>query len=74
MFNKRNNPLYQKIKEIVDAGEIGQLRHTSWIITTCGGHILQQSEWRATWGGEGGGVLGGQAPHQLDLRRGSAAS
>ena len=27
----------------------------------------RQSDWRATWGGEGGGVLVNQAPHQLDL-------
>ena len=26
-----------------------------------------ESEWRATWGGEGGGVLVNRAPHQLDL-------
>jgi len=69
MFNQRNNPLYQKIKEIVDAGDIGRLRHTSWIITTWWRPqgYYQQSEWRATWGGEGGGVLVNQAPHQLDL-------
>jgi predicted dehydrogenase len=34
MFNQRNNPLYQRIKEIVEAGEIGAIRRTSWIITT----------------------------------------
>jgi predicted dehydrogenase len=69
MFNQRNNPLYQKIKEIVDAGEIGKLRHTSWIITTWWRPqgYYEQSDWRATWGGEGGGVLVNQAPHQLDL-------
>lgn len=69
MFNQRNNPLYQKIKEIVDGGEIGKIRHTSWIITTWWRPqgYYDQSEWRATWGGEGGGVLVNQAPHQLDL-------
>jgi predicted dehydrogenase len=69
MFNQRNNPLYQKIKEIVDAGELGAIRHTSWIITTWWRPqgYYEQSAWRATWGGEGGGVLVNQAPHQLDL-------
>lgn len=69
MFNQRNNPLYKKIKEIVDNGEIGKLRHTNWIITTWWRPqpYYDQSEWRATWGGEGGGVLVNQAPHQLDL-------
>ena len=69
MFNQRNNPLYRRIKEIVDAGEIGAIRRTSWIITTWWRPqgYYEQSDWRATWGGEGGGVLVNQAPHQLDL-------
>ncbi len=69
MFNQRLNPLYRRIKEIVDAGEIGAIRHTSWIITTWWRpqSYYDQSAWRATWGGEGGGVLVNQAPHQLDL-------
>ncbi|GAA1837818.1 Gfo/Idh/MocA family protein [Microlunatus capsulatus] len=69
MFNQRNNPLYQAIKKIVDSGELGAIRHTSWIITTWWRPqgYYDQSAWRATWGGEGGGVLVNQAPHQLDL-------
>ena len=69
MFNQRNNPLYTKIKEIVDSGDVGTIRHTSWIITTWWRPqgYYDQSAWRATWGGEGGGVLVNQAPHQLDL-------
>ncbi|HLS73708.1 MAG TPA: Gfo/Idh/MocA family oxidoreductase [Actinomycetaceae bacterium] len=69
MFNQRNNPLYQRIKEIVDAGEIGKIRRTNWVITTWWRPqpYYEQSAWRATWGGEGGGVLVNQAPHQLDL-------
>ena len=69
MFNQRNNPLYRRIKEIVDAGEIGGIRRTNWIITTWWRPqgYYDQSAWRATWGGEGGGVLVNQAPHQLDL-------
>lgn len=69
MFNQRNNPLYKKIKEIVDNGEIGNIRRTNWIITTWWRPqpYYDQSAWRATWGGEGGGVLVNQAPHQLDL-------
>jgi predicted dehydrogenase len=69
MFNQRNNPLYQRIKQIVEAGEIGGIRRTNWIITTWWRPqgYYDQSAWRATWGGEGGGVLVNQAPHQLDL-------
>ncbi|MBG9987852.1 Gfo/Idh/MocA family oxidoreductase [Aerococcaceae bacterium DSM 111176] len=69
MFNQRNNPLYQRIKEIVDNGEIGNIRRTNWIITNWWRPqaYYDMSAWRATWGGEGGGVLVNQAPHQLDL-------
>lgn len=69
MFNQRNNPLYQRIREIVANGEIGAIRRTNWIITTWWRPqgYYEQSAWRATWGGEGGGVLVNQAPHQLDL-------
>lgn len=69
MFNQRNNPLYQKIKKIVSDGEIGNIRRTNWIITSWyrPQAYYDQSEWRATWGAEGGGVLVNQAPHQLDL-------
>jgi predicted dehydrogenase len=69
MFNQRNNPLYREIKKIVSSGQIGEIRHTSWIITTWWRPQVyyDQSAWRGTWGGEGGGVLVNQAPHQLDL-------
>jgi len=69
MFNQRMNPLYQKLKELIDNGEIGKIRRTNWIITTWWRPqgYYDQSAWRATWGGEGGGVLVNQAPHQLDL-------
>ena len=68
-FNQRTNPLYKDLKALMDSGELGKLRHTSWIITTWWRPqpYYAQSEWRATWGGEGGGVLVNQAPHQLDL-------
>lgn len=69
MFNQRANELYQKVKSVVDNGEIGGIRRTNWIITTWWRPqgYYDQSAWRATWEGEGGGVLVNQAPHQLDL-------
>lgn len=69
MFNQRTNKLYQQIKQIVESGELGQIRRSNWIINTWWrpDSYYQQSDWRATWGGEGGGVLVNQAPHQLDL-------
>ncbi len=69
MFNQRANELYQKVKSVIDNGEIGGIRRTNWIITTWWRPqgYYDQSAWRATWEGEGGGVLVNQAPHQLDL-------
>lgn len=69
MFNQRTNKLYQKIREIVKSGELGEIRRSNWIINTWWrpDSYYRQSDWRATWGGEGGGVLVNQAPHQLDL-------
>lgn len=69
MFNQRTNPLYQKVKEIVENGELGELRRVNWIITDWWRPqtYYDSSEWRATWGGEGGGVLVNQAPHQIDM-------
>ena len=69
MFNQRTNKLYQKVKELVASGELGQIRRSNWIINSWWrpDSYYRQSDWRATWGGEGGGVLVNQAPHQLDL-------
>lgn len=69
MFNQRTNPLYKKLKELIDDGELGEITRVNWIITNW--YRTQQyydsGSWRATWEGEGGGVLLNQAPHQLDL-------
>lgn len=69
MFNQRTNKLYQQIKALIASGELGEIRRTNWIINSWWrpDSYYQQSDWRATWGGEGGGVLVNQAPHQLDL-------
>ena len=69
MFNQRTNKLYQRLREIVQSGELGEIRRSNWIINSWWrpDSYYQQSAWRATWGGEGGGVLVNQAPHQLDL-------
>ena len=69
MFNQRTNHIYRKVKEIMDSGELGALKRTSWIITNwyrpqC---YYDSGAWRATWSGEGGGVLLNQCPHNLDL-------
>ena len=69
MFNQRTNCLYRKMKEIVKEGGIGKLQRVNWIITDWfrTQHYYDSGSWRATWRGEGGGVLINQCPHQLDL-------
>lgn len=69
MFNQRTNCLYRKMKEIIDSGELGELRRSIWIITNWyrPQAYYDSGEWRATWAGEGGGVLLNQCPHNLDL-------
>lgn len=69
MFNQRTNCVYRKMKEILDSGELGELRRSTWIITNWyrPQAYYDSGEWRATWAGEGGGVLLNQCPHNLDL-------
>jgi predicted dehydrogenase len=69
MFNQRTNPLYIKVRELIKSGELGEIRRSNWIVNSWWrpDSYYRSSAWRATWGGEGGGVLVNQAPHQLDL-------
>lgn len=69
MFNQRTNCVYRKMKELVDSGKYGRIRRTNWLITNWyrSQAYYDSGSWRATWSGEGGGVLLNQSPHQLDL-------
>ena len=69
MYNQRTNPKFQKMREIVQSGELGELKRCIWIITNWyrTQAYYNSGGWRATWSGEGGGVLLNQCPHQLDL-------
>jgi predicted dehydrogenase len=69
MFNQRTNCVYRKLKELIDGGALGEMKRVTWLITDwyrpqC---YYDSGAWRATWAGEGGGVLLNQCPHQLDL-------
>ncbi len=69
MFNQRTDCTYRKMKEIIAEGGIGELQRMTWIITNwyrpqC---YFNLGSWRASWLGEGGGVLINQCPHQIDL-------
>ncbi len=69
MFNQRTDCLYRKMRELVKSGKYGEIRRTSWIITNWyrPQAYYDSGAWRATWSGEGGGVLLNQCPHNLDL-------
>ena len=69
MFNQRTNHIYRKMHELVRSGIYGNIRRTNWLITTWyrPQAYYDSGDWRATWSGEGGGVLLNQCPHQLDL-------
>ena len=69
MFNQRTNCVYRKMREIISNGGIGTLQRVNWIITDWyrTQAYYDNGSWRATWDGEGGGVLINQCPHQLDL-------
>ncbi len=69
MYNQRTNCLYRKLREVVQSGELGEIRRVNWIITSWyrTQAYYDSGGWRATWVGEGGGVLLNQCPHNLDL-------
>jgi len=69
MFNQRTDSIYQKIRRVVREGELGKIRRVNWIITDWfrTEAYYASGGWRATWSGEGGGVLLNQCPHNLDL-------
>jgi predicted dehydrogenase len=69
MMNQRTNAIYRKMREIVKSGELGAIKRTNWLITNWyrSQAYYDSGDWRATWSGEGGGVLLNQCPHNLDL-------
>ncbi len=69
MFNQRTNHTYRKMREMIQNGDIGDIKRVNWLITTWyrSQSYYDSGDWRATWRGEGGGVLLNQCPHQLDL-------
>jgi len=69
MFNQRTDPFFLKLRRLVKSGALGAIRRVNWTITNWfrTEAYYQSSDWRATWAGEGGGVLLNQCPHNLDL-------
>jgi predicted dehydrogenase len=69
MFQERTYAHYRKIKEILESGRLGKLIRVTWIDTTRfrTQKYYNSGGWRATWAGEGGGILSKQCPHNLDM-------
>lgn len=69
VFNQRTNPLYRRMKEIVDSKRYGSLKRVNWVVTDWyrPNAYYGSSSWRATWANDGGGTLLNQCPHNLDL-------
>jgi predicted dehydrogenase len=69
MFQERSRPMHVTIKSMLQGGMLGDIRRVHWIVTEWfrSQAYYQSSSWRATWQGEGGGLLINQCPHNLDL-------
>jgi predicted dehydrogenase len=69
MYQMRTVPLYRKLRELIVEGELGEISRITWLITDWfrTWTYYASGGWRATWAGEGGGVLLNQCPHNLDL-------
>ncbi len=69
MFNMRTNAVFKKVKDLIDSGELGEVRRVHWEVTNWfrTNYYYATGGWRGTWKGEGGGVLMNQCPHNLDL-------
>jgi len=68
MFHMRTRPIHQKLKDLIDSGQLGRIKRFGWVATDWyrPQAYYDSSLWRATWKGEGGGVLINQCAHDLD--------
>eukprot|EP00752_Nemacystus_decipiens_P016143 g14436.t1 len=69
MFQQRTFAQWATVKRLCDDGSIGEIMRVNWTITDWfrTQTYYDAGGWRATWKGEGGGVLLNQCPHNLDL-------
>lgn len=67
VHQSRLDPVYRYAKQLLESGELGPIYHCSMVESLWRSNAYYRSSpWRATWKGEGGGVLLNQAPHLLD--------
>lgn len=69
MYNQRTNQLFRKLHDLVQEGALGEIKRFVWIVNNWyrTQAYYDSGDWRATWNGEGGGVLLNQCPHNLDI-------
>ncbi len=69
MFQLRVEPRYLRLRRLMETGELGRLVRVNWINTDWfrTDAYYASGGWRATWQGEGGGVLLNQCLHNLDV-------
>ena len=69
VYNQRTNPCYRFAKRVIDNGGIGDIKRITLVITDWyrSQHYYDMGGWRASWTGEGGGLLINQCVHQLDV-------
>ncbi|OGV39318.1 MAG: hypothetical protein A2X48_24380 [Lentisphaerae bacterium GWF2_49_21] len=68
-FNRRLEPIFAKLKEMISSGETGPVKRISWTATNWfrSDAYFASGAWRGTWKGEGGGLLLNQCIHDLDI-------
>jgi predicted dehydrogenase len=69
MLNQRTDPLFTTMRDLLKRGILGEITRTHWTMTNWFRPevYFQVSDWRATWLGEGGGLLLNQCIHNLDI-------
>lgn len=68
MHQQRSQPVWRAAGNLVRQGQLGEIYRTMLVYADFRSQAYYNSAgWRATWSGEGGGVLMNQAPHSLDL-------
>ena len=69
LYCRRANPVFAKIKALLNDGAIGSLKRITWIVTDMYRPqvYFDAVDWRGTYGGEGGGLLMNQVSHHIDL-------
>ncbi|MGI9283804.1 MAG: Gfo/Idh/MocA family protein [Pseudomonadales bacterium] len=69
MLNQRADPLFITMRDCIAQGQLGDITRCHWTMTNWFRPEIyfQVSDWRATWCGEGGGLLVNQCIHNLDI-------